>query len=45
MLSTATTIPSGFEIPITHSDPAFRYWALVGLGKTAASAAAAKDAI
>jgi arylsulfatase A-like enzyme len=29
----------------THSDPAFRYWALIGLGKTAASAAAAKHVI
>jgi arylsulfatase A-like enzyme len=27
----------------SHSDPAMRYWAIVGLGKTAASAAAARD--
>jgi uncharacterized sulfatase len=29
----------------SHSDPAMRYWAIVGLGKTAASAAAARDTI
>jgi HEAT repeat protein len=30
---------------IEHPDPAMRYWSLVGLGKTAASAAAARELI